>query len=98
MAKQPKRCTRLEDLLASEKTLAAKLIKTRRSIEREIASIRLRVTRTRLTKREQEILELIKKRLSNKEIGSRLNISTRTAKWHVSNVIRKMGVASRWEL
>jgi DNA-binding NarL/FixJ family response regulator len=37
-------------------------------------------------------------RRSNKEIGSALDISSRTVSTHLSNVFAKLGVASRGEL
>ena len=53
---------------------------------------------SRLTKREREILELLRENLSNKEIGSRLNISLDTVKFHISNLLQKFGVQRRTDL
>ena len=50
-----------------------------------------------LTQREQEILALLVKGLSNAEIAQRLTITISTTKHHVSAVFRKLGVASRAE-
>jgi two-component system, NarL family, response regulator LiaR len=50
-----------------------------------------------LTSREREVLGLMVEGLSNHEIGDRLVISHSTAKFHVSSVLSKMGVASRTE-
>ncbi|GAA3658788.1 helix-turn-helix domain-containing protein [Microbacterium marinilacus] len=47
------------------------------------------------TRREAEVAELVGEGLSNKLIAVRLGISTRTVEEHVSNVLRKLGVASR---
>jgi len=44
----------------------------------------------RLTKREQEIRELITAGLGNKEIAQRLNIATNTVKSHVHNMLGKL--------
>jgi len=44
----------------------------------------------RLTKREQEIKELIAAGLGNKEIARRLNIATTTVKSHVHNMLGKL--------
>ena len=52
----------------------------------------------RMSKREQEVVELLMQNLSNKEIGSRLNMSERTAKFHVSNLLAKYGVQRRADL
>ena len=51
-----------------------------------------------LTARELEIVRLVAARRSNKEIGSALDISSRTVSTHLSNVFAKLGVASRGEL
>jgi HD-GYP domain-containing protein (c-di-GMP phosphodiesterase class II)/DNA-binding CsgD family transcriptional regulator len=48
-----------------------------------------------LTEREVEILRLIAKSLSNREIAHRLAISPRTAEHHVQHVYDKLGVSSR---
>ena len=50
-----------------------------------------------LTPREGEVLNLLANRLSDREIGSLLYIGTRTAEFHVVNVIGKLGVANRRE-
>lgn len=46
---------------------------------------------TRLTKREQEILQLICEELSYEEIATRLNVSKRTVSFHISNMLTKTG-------
>jgi len=51
-----------------------------------------------LTKRETEILNLVKKGLSNKEISSQLCISRRTVENILSCVYDKTGIKSRLEL
>jgi len=50
-----------------------------------------------LTDREKEVLTLMVKGLNNNEIAERLIISQSTAKFHVSNVLSKLGVAGRTE-
>jgi DNA-binding CsgD family transcriptional regulator/tetratricopeptide (TPR) repeat protein len=51
-----------------------------------------------LTGRELEIVRLVAARRSNKEIGTALGISARTASTHLSNIFTKLGVESRGEL
>lgn len=48
-----------------------------------------------LSERELEILRLIADGHANKEIARRLVISERTARTHVSNILRKLGLSSR---
>jgi len=52
----------------------------------------------KFTRREQQILELLRLELSNRTIAQRLAISERTIKFHISNILRKMNVADRREL
>jgi DNA-binding NarL/FixJ family response regulator len=51
-----------------------------------------------LSVRENDVLDCLLENLSNKEIGSRLNISERTVKFHVSNLLGKFGVQRRADL
>ena len=51
-----------------------------------------------LSVRENDVLDCLLENLSNKEIGARLNISERTVKFHVSNLLGKFGVQRRADL
>ena len=48
-----------------------------------------------LTAREHEVLLLLAAGLSNQQIASRLSISERTARTHVSSILEKLGLRSR---
>jgi DNA-binding NarL/FixJ family response regulator len=48
-----------------------------------------------LTQREGEVLQLLKHRFSNKEIGLRLTVSESTVKFHVANIFGKLGIHDR---
>ena len=53
--------------------------------------------RPSLTAREREVLGLVRVGLTNEEIAERLGISPDTAKFHVSQILSKLGVATREE-
>lgn len=50
-----------------------------------------------LTRRENEVLQMLASGLSNKEIAARLAISEHTAKFHVASILGKLGAGSRTE-
>jgi DNA-binding CsgD family transcriptional regulator/tetratricopeptide (TPR) repeat protein len=54
-------------------------------------------SRWQLTRREQEILRLVAKGLTNREIAEQLVVAESTVKVHVRHVLRKLGVRSRTE-
>jgi NarL family two-component system response regulator LiaR len=48
-----------------------------------------------LTSREQEILKLMVEGLNNAEIAERIVVSLSTVKYHISNILMKLGVENR---
>ena len=48
-----------------------------------------------LSAREQQVLELIVKGNSNKDIGDALGISEATVKWHVNSILSRLNVSDR---
>jgi len=50
-----------------------------------------------LTERERDILALLTKGLPNTAIAEQLHVSNSTVKFHVSNILSKLGVATRTE-
>lgn len=50
-----------------------------------------------LSERESQVLALMANGAANKEIALQLNISERTVKAHVTNILNKLGVSSRTE-
>jgi DNA-binding CsgD family transcriptional regulator len=50
-----------------------------------------------LTERELEVLRLVAAGRSNREVAAELFISPETASVHVSNILAKLGAASRGE-
>jgi DNA-binding NarL/FixJ family response regulator len=51
-----------------------------------------------LTPREREVLQLIARGYAYKEVGRRLDVSVKTVETHVSSVLRKLQLSSRYEL
>ncbi len=49
-----------------------------------------------LTRREQQLVQLIDHGLTNKQIASQLNLSEQTVKNHVHRMLRKVGASDRW--
>src|SRR5258707_315196 len=70
------------------------------SCQTSLAANRTEQIRVRqaMTKRETEIVELIRHRLSNKEIANILNVAEVTVKFHVSNIFSKASVDRRRDL
>lgn len=56
------------------------------------------VSPVQLTRREEDILDGILRSLANKEIAASLNLTERTVKFHVSNLLSKFHVRGRTEL
>ena len=50
-----------------------------------------------LTKREVEVLRLMARGQTNKQVAAQLKISEHTAKFHVSSVLSKLGARTRTE-
>ena len=48
-----------------------------------------------LTKREKEVFSLLVTNNTTKEIANKLNISEKTVRNHISNVMQKLGVKGR---
>lgn len=56
-----------------------------------------RMARSTLTNREVEILEMLVKGFTNKQIGKALHISENTARNHINSIIEKLEVSGRTE-
>jgi NarL family two-component system response regulator LiaR len=69
-------------------SIAAKLMQ-------EVASSAPRPAGSGLTERELEVLRLIARGMSNREIARELVISEKTVKTHVSNILAKLHLADR---
>jgi len=51
-----------------------------------------------LSRREQQMVELLRLRLTNKEIALRLSLSEQTVKNHIHHVLRKVGASNRFDV
>jgi two-component system NarL family response regulator len=86
--------TSLKEMVEAIQTVHA----AKRYIPREIASrLAERMMRSDLTARELEILKMLSKGLTNKQIGHALGISDNTVKNHVNSIIEKLEVSDRTE-
>ncbi|MBN1221496.1 MAG: response regulator transcription factor [Anaerolineae bacterium] len=79
---------------AGQSTLAPEAVQ---ALVHAAASLPLRKIGQDLTNREREVLALMVAGLNNRQIAERLVISPSTAKFHVSSILSKLGVASRTE-
>jgi DNA-binding NarL/FixJ family response regulator len=86
-------------LTAFERLGAARHADQAASLLRELGAPGRRASRSgsALTKREQQVLELLGRGLSNPQIAERLVISPRTAEHHVSSVLSKLMLSNRAE-
>jgi DNA-binding NarL/FixJ family response regulator len=89
----------LKDTSLKEMIEAIKSVHSgKRYIPRDIAArLAERMMRAELTARELEILRLLAKGLTNKQLGKVLSISENTVKNHVNSVIEKLEVSDRTE-
>ncbi len=71
--------------------VASKLLSHAERSATHVATIEL------LTERELEVLSLLAQGMPNKEIAGKLVISERTAKFHVSSIMGKLGATNRTE-
>ncbi|CAG2150207.1 HTH-type transcriptional regulator MalT [Cupriavidus numazuensis] len=68
--------------------------RTPRRAERPVTEPRA-VASTVLTPKEREVLELLARNLSNKEIAQAIGVGEVTAKWHVKNLFGKLSAGTR---
>ena len=77
------------------------ILLNKKSLQQKVKVIsrikRTRKTKTDLTSREFEVLELIVEGLSNKEIAAQLFVTESTVKTHVSNILIKLDAKRRTE-
>ena len=52
---------------------------------------------SRLSKRELDVLEMTARGLTNRQVGTNLNVSVHAVKFHLASIYRKLNVANRTE-
>jgi NarL family two-component system response regulator LiaR len=77
--------------------IASKLLRHMGQQQRGRSSTEQPVMYEALTEREIEVLALLAQGMPNKEIAAHLTISERTAKFHVSSIMGKLGATNRTE-
>ena len=63
--------------------------------ERIAVRLAERIDKSTLTRREMEVLQLVTKGKSNKEIADQLGMAEETVKHHMDNILSKLGVENR---
>lgn len=84
----------LEELIAAIRAAAAGQSYLQARVAALLAQA-LRSPAPRLSSRQGEILKLLAEGLSNKEIGARLGVTERTAKFHVNAIFNRLGAENR---
>ncbi len=89
----------LKDTCLSEMIEAIEVVQSgKRYLPRHIASqLAERMSRSTLTPREIEIISIVAKGLTNREIGSVLHISENTVRNHINSIMEKLEVSGRTE-
>lgn len=84
-----------EELVAAVRTIHRSPDRVVLSVSRQTADRLEGKEKERLSGRELEILLLVSKAMSNRQIASYLHISEGTVKRHLTNIYAKLGVSSR---
>jgi DNA-binding CsgD family transcriptional regulator len=84
-----------EILVAAERTFANRLQSRAKELLEEGRAV---ASPSCLSPRQQEILHSVIRNKANKEIASKLNITVRTVKFHISSLLSRFGVDNRAEL
>ena len=85
-----------DDLIEAVRSVARGDSPLHPRVARQLLTARAtRAERAPLTAREQEVLELVRQGLANKQVARRLGISERTVKAHLTSVFAAIGVTDR---
>ena len=84
-----------EIMVPAEKPFVERLVSRARELLKEGRAVACPAS---LSPRQKEVLHSVINNRANKEIASKLNITVRTVKFHISTLLSKFGVDSRGEL
>lgn len=87
--------TEFQVMVPAEESLVNRLISRAEELLKEGRAI---ACPTSLSARQREVLDAVLCNRANKEIASKLNITVRTVKFHISSLLSKFGVETRAEL
>jgi DNA-binding CsgD family transcriptional regulator len=87
--------TEFQVMVPAEGSLVSRLVSRAEELLREGRSI---ACPTSLSARQREVLDAVLCNRANKEIASKLNITVRTVKFHISSLLSKFGVETRADL
>ena len=90
----------LKDAGADELANAVRVINDGETYFSQIVAVKLAgglAANARLTARERQVLDLLARGLSDKEVAGEISTSVKTASFHVANVISKLGAQNRAE-
>lgn len=84
-----------EELIAAIRAAAAGESRLSPEVATALAGVMRLPRRLRVTEREREILALLAQGLANKAIATRLDITERTVKFHVGELLDRLGATNR---
>ena len=76
----------------------SRFIRERQDVEKDGSEPQVDLSVYHITGRESEVIELVGRGLTNKEIASELSLSVNTVNNHIANIFSKTGVRSRIDL
>jgi len=86
------RCAAAGEMLIPADVLARLLVAQRRNAQSEAE---LATVVAQLTPRERDVLRSMAEGLDNADITERLSVELSTVRWHISNILEKLGVHSK---
>lgn len=91
----------LQSLKEKKKRLEQELDELNKAISNEVLRLHHSlegIAGRRITEREKEVFDAMATGMSNKQIASKLNVTERTVKFHMSALLAKFGATNRYQL